>query len=132
MYECRKYFVMNSSRWKIYVTRQIMHEGKFIQEIRNTTHSFPLHSSSLNFLDDGSGESASVGENGRITEKRRRNKKEFGDSKKKNGENKTCQGNVFNFIMNHRIDLIFQMRINSFYRITRDIHPLFHFQIIFK
>lgn len=104
-----------------------MHEGKFIQEIRNTTHSFPLHSSSLNFLDDGSDESASVGENGRITEKRGRNKKEFGDSKKKNGENKTCQGNVFNFIMNHRIDLIFQMRINSFYRITRDIHPLFHF-----
>lgn len=81
-----------------------MYEGKFIQGIRNTTHLFPLHLSSLNFLDDGSGESASVGESGRISGRRERNKKKVGDSKKKNGGNKTCQGNVFNFIMDHRID----------------------------
>lgn len=70
---------------------------------------FPLHLSSLNFPDDGSGESASAGENGRISERRRRNKKRVGNNKKKNESgNKTCQGNVFNFIMDHRIDVVFQ------------------------
>lgn len=61
-----------------------MYEEKFIQGIRNTTQPFPLHLSSLNFLDDRSGESASAGENGRISERRRRNKKRIGNNKKKN------------------------------------------------
>lgn len=91
-----------------------MYEEKFIQGIRNTMQPFPLHLSSLNFPDDGSGESASAGENGRISERRRKNKKRVGNNKKKNESgNKTCQGNVFNFIMDHRI--------------ARDIHSLFHF-----
>lgn len=47
---------------------------KVYSGIKNMAHPFPLHLSSLNFLDDVSRRSANAGENGRISG-RRKNKK---------------------------------------------------------